>query len=184
MFCLAALFVGPLTSLVTTAQNNATLSPAALNFAGELIGTTSAAKRISLFNKGTSAISVANVEVSGDFAITLNDCQNGVKVGTHCDVFVAYSPTATGSPSGTITFTDTASNSPQAAPLHGTPSAINLAPSAMDFGRVIVGDSSPPQFLTVSNLGLSPVSITSISGSGVFAAQNPCGSALNGGTSC
>ena len=163
--------------ILATAQNDATASPASLSFSAQLIGTTSASKNAILINNGASSITVTSITTTGDFILTKNLCQNGVKPGTHCNIAVAYSPTPTGSLSGSVTFTDTASNSPQTIALQGIPSAI------LDFGSIPVGSSST-EYVTIRNTGVSPVSITSISASGYFSSGNPCGSVLMSGASC
>jgi uncharacterized repeat protein (TIGR03803 family) len=100
----------------------AVVKPTALTFGPQRLQTTSPAKRISLFNDGPLPITVTSVNLQGEFAVSANNCQNGVKPNTHCDIYVTFTPTGTGtSPrAGTITFVDTASNSPQSARLSGT----------------------------------------------------------------
>ena len=100
----------------------AVVKPTALTFGPQRLQTTSPAKRISLFNDGPLPITVTSVNLQGEFAVSANNCQKGVKPNTHCDIYVTFTPTGTGtSPrTGTITFVDTASNSPQSARLSGT----------------------------------------------------------------
>jgi uncharacterized repeat protein (TIGR03803 family) len=103
-------------------NTTAVVKPASLTFGPQPLNTTSPAKRISLFNTSSIPITVTSVNVQGDFAISVNKCQNGVGPDTHCDVYVTYTPTGTGTAprTGTITFVDTAFNSPQSARLSGT----------------------------------------------------------------
>src|SRR5262249_47318123 len=58
----------------------------------------------------------------------VNHCGNGVKPGSHCDVYVTFTPNSLGEQTGTLTFTDNASNSPQSVALSGEGS--NTAPTA------------------------------------------------------
>ena len=103
-------------------KTTAVVKPTSLTFGPQPLNTTSSAKRISLFNTSSIPITVTSVNVQGDFAISANTCQNGVRPDTHCDIYVTYTPTGTGTAprTGTITFVDTAFNSPQSAPLSGT----------------------------------------------------------------
>jgi uncharacterized repeat protein (TIGR03803 family) len=103
-------------------KTTAVIKPASLTFGPQPLNTASPAQRISLFNTSSIPITDTSVNVQGDFAISANKCQNGVQPDTHCDVYVTYTPTGTGTAprTGTITFVDTAFNSPQSAPLSGT----------------------------------------------------------------
>ncbi len=96
------------------------VSPTSVNFGQVVVGQTSAAHRISLTNIGNSELTVSELSISTDFAITKNYCANGVKPGTHCDVYIAFTPQAVGTESGNLTFVDNASNSPQTVSLAGT----------------------------------------------------------------
>jgi uncharacterized repeat protein (TIGR03803 family) len=115
-------FPGSKSNTVKQVVGAAVVKPTSLTFGPQPLNTTSPAKRISLFNTSSIPITVTSVNVQGDFAISVNTCENGVRPDTHCDVYVTYTPTGTGTAprTGTITFVDTAFNSPQSAPLSGT----------------------------------------------------------------
>ncbi len=95
------------------------VSPATLNFRGAA-GQTSPPQLVSLKNTGDSELTVSNISISADFAITKNQCANGVRPGTHCNVYVTFTPPGPGTETGTLTFVDNASNSPQIVSLSGT----------------------------------------------------------------
>jgi hypothetical protein len=95
------------------------VSPTTWDFGPTLVGCTSPQKRISLTNTGDAQLTMDNISITGLFAIPVNRCGNGVKVGTHCDVYVTYSPEALQTDAGTLTFNDNASNSPQTVSLNG-----------------------------------------------------------------
>ena len=59
------------------------------------------------------------IAVTGDYVLTTNYCTQGAKPGTHCNIFVAFKPSAIGVRNGKITFTDNASSSPQIVTLSG-----------------------------------------------------------------
>jgi hypothetical protein len=96
------------------------VSPTSVNFGEQSVGTTSVAKKVTLFNEGATQITVTSVNASADFAITANYCLDGVKPNSHCYVDVVFSPTQSGALSGTLTFVDNATGSPQTASLSGT----------------------------------------------------------------
>ncbi len=94
--------------------------PTALNFGQIAVGQTSSPQLVSLKNTGDSQLTISNFSISEDFAISTNDCEKGVKPGTHCNVYVTFTPPGVGAYTGTLTFTDNASNSPQTISLSGT----------------------------------------------------------------
>jgi uncharacterized repeat protein (TIGR03803 family) len=95
------------------------VSPTTLNFRGA-VGQTSPPQLVSLKNTGDSELTVSNISISADFAIPTNHCANGVKPGTHCNVYVTFTASSPGTETGTLTFVDNASNSPQTVALTGT----------------------------------------------------------------
>ena len=107
---------------ILTQGSNAVLvaQPTSLGFGQLLVGMVSGTLRASLFNRGSVPGVVTSVLPTGDFQIQTNRCMHGVKPGTHCDVYVTFSPTALGLRTGTLTFTDNAPNSPQTVILSGT----------------------------------------------------------------
>jgi hypothetical protein len=60
------------------------VSPTTLNFQVP-VGQTSPPQLISLKNTGDSELTVSDISISGDFAITVNHCAKGVKPATHCN---------------------------------------------------------------------------------------------------
>ncbi len=63
-------------------------------------------------------------------------------------------------------------------------SGVTVAPSALNFGSVVVGTTSSAQTATVSNPTSAAVSVSSIAASGDFAQTNTCGSSIAAGGSC
>jgi large repetitive protein len=77
-------------------------------------------KWLALLNGGSSEITVSAVSISGDFAIPFNGCAHGIKPFTHCSVKVTFTPSQLGTATGTLSFVDSASNSPQTVSLNGS----------------------------------------------------------------
>jgi hypothetical protein len=102
---------------------DANLSPSSLFFQPEAVGTSSPAESITLQNKGNASLSISSIAVtgtnSGDFS-EVNTCGNSLNSGAECNIAVTFSPTASGNLSASITVTDNASPSTQAASLSGT----------------------------------------------------------------
>ena len=98
---------------------------------------------------------------------------------------MTFTPTATGSASGTLTFTDNATNSPQKVNLSGTGSAaVTLSPGALNFGAVTVGSASAGQTVTVTNGSATAVTVNGIAITGDFADTTTCTSSLPAGSNC
>ena len=95
------------------------VAPTTLDFGQEVVGQTSPPHLVSLKNIGNSELTVSNISVSEDFVITINHCSKGVQPATHCNVSVTFTPQSSGTTTGSLTFTDNASNSPQTISLTG-----------------------------------------------------------------
>jgi hypothetical protein len=54
------------------------------------------------------------------FSVASNTCGSSIATGAHCNVGVTFSPTASGSATGTLTFTDSAGNGSQIVSLSGS----------------------------------------------------------------
>jgi hypothetical protein len=96
------------------------VSPTSFDFGKVLVGKTSPQLHVSLKNTGDADMTVSSVSISGNYAIPVNHCAAGVKPGTHCDVYVTFTPQALNVETGTLTFNDNATNSPQTVSLTGT----------------------------------------------------------------
>src|SRR5262249_55283637 len=97
------------------------LSPTSVTFGGQLIGTTSPAKAVTLTNIGTGDLKISAIGASAGFGET-DDCPRSptiLGVGSSCTISVTFSPTVVGPYAGTVTITDDASDSPQTVSLAG-----------------------------------------------------------------
>jgi endoglucanase Acf2 len=101
------------------AAPSASLSASSLAFGNQNVGTTSAAKTLTLTNNGPGALTISSVTVTGDFSQT-NNCGASLAANANCAINVTFKPTAAGARTGTLTVSDNASNSPQTAALSGT----------------------------------------------------------------
>jgi hypothetical protein len=99
------------------------LSPTSLSFGSVKVGTKSAAKTVTLTNKGTTSLSITSIKVTGtnpgDFPTT-NTCGTGIGAGASCTISVSLKPTATGARSASVSVTDNGGGSPQTVKLSGT----------------------------------------------------------------
>lgn len=102
-----------------------TLLPTSINFGSLTVGTTSNPHNLTLTNNQTTALTIDSVAVSGDFAQT-NTCGATVAAKSTCTISVTFTPTEVGPRKGTLTVTDSASNSPQMSSLSGAGSTAGL----------------------------------------------------------
>lgn len=182
---------GSNTASVVLQGTTVALSKAILSFPTQLVGSTSAAQTVTITNTGPISLMVSSVAITGtdptDFGET-NSCGSSVPPGGNCTVSVSFKPTAQGPRTGTLTITDNAANSPQTVALTGTGTVVRLSPAIVNFGDQKVGTTSPPQTVTVTNTGSSPLSIQGIGIGGTdfsdFAFTTTCGSSLGPKASC
>ena len=163
------------------------LSTVALNFAAQVIGTTSAAQTVTLMNSGQASLSITGIAASGNFA-TQTTCGSMLAAGANCTISVTFTPTAAGNQEGQITIVDDASGSPQTVSLTGTgvtpvPVA-TLTPASLTFAAQPMGSESSVQAITLTNTGSAPLNIASIAASGDFAETNTCGASLVTAANC
>ena len=166
------------TATVTTA----TVVPLSLTFAPQQVQTQSSAQSVTLTNTGTIAMVVRQVSAGGDFAAT-NNCTASIPVGGTCTVEVAFTPTATGARSATLTLYVNIAGGQLTVPLTGTGipgGAIVLLPTSMNFGSSLIGvTTTPPQNITISNTGGVAVNLQAPTATGDFAiVANTCTASL------
>ncbi len=177
----------------TGVTSQVTLNPSGLSFDNQNVNTTSTAQIISLSNPGSGALSISSITVTGTNAADFNQtntCGTSVAAGSSCTISITFTPEAAGARSASLSVTDDASGSPQAATLSGTGVAaqVSLNPTAVSFGSQNVNTTSAAQTITLSNTGSAVLSITSIAVTGTnagdFAQTNTCGTSVAAGSSC
>lgn len=93
--------------------------PAALTFGSQTVATTSPLQLVTLTNPGTDVLAISTISVTGDFT-SINNCGTALAVGASCAVAVSFTPTASGTRTGTLSLVNDASGSPHAVALTGT----------------------------------------------------------------
>jgi len=150
-----------------------TLSPISLSLGNEALNNTSAAKPVRLTNTSTGLLNISSIAPNGDFAISSSTCGTILAAGKTCKVNVTFTPTQLGARTGTLSFTDDASNSPQTVALSGTGVVdATLTPASENYGTVTVGTTSKPKTLTLANNQNVPLSAIVISTTGDFAVSS------------
>jgi hypothetical protein len=159
----------------TGIASSAGFNPTSLTFPLQSVGSTSTAQPITLTNSGNGQLTVTSIQATGDFAQT-NNCSTVAANGGTCTVQVTFAPTATGTRTGTIVFTDSAPNSPQTISLSGTAGAPanSLSATSLTFAAQLVGSSSTAQAVTLTNSGNTTMTISGVSAAGDFSQTNNC----------
>src|SRR5215469_132234 len=166
-----------------------TLSATSLASGKRVLGTTSPAKVVTLTNTGAGTLNVSSISINGDFTIGSKTCGTTVAPGASCTVSVIFTPTLIGVRNGTLTFNDNAPTNPQTVTLTGTGTQISISPVSLNFGTAVVGTTTAAKSVTVTNVGTTPVTFTSISLAGTDPGDyqisaNTCGTSLAARGSC
>jgi trimeric autotransporter adhesin len=147
-------------------------TPSTLTFGTTNVGTTSATTQtvtVSASLKGASyAISGLSVATTGDFARSGGTCGTTVATGTSCTVIVAFSPTASGTRTGTLSITHNNTLTPVAIALSGTATGgtsapvASISPTSLTLASTAIGSTSAAQNVNVSNTGNAALSISAL----------------------
>jgi len=100
-----------------------TLSPTSINFGTVSVGSTSAVQVVTVTNNQTTAVPINSVIASGDYISTTggnNPCGASIPASGTCTLGAQFSPSVTGSISGTLTLSYASGSSPQVVALSGT----------------------------------------------------------------
>ena len=144
---------------VTITNLPAVSLPAPPTFPSELVGATSPAQTVTVTNTGSANLTFTAIGVTGPFAIatsgTTCSTSNPVAAAGSCTVAITFTPTAGGSASGSVTFTDNAADSPQSLALTGT---------GQDFTLAVASSSSSSQTVSAGATATYTLTATSIGG--------------------
>jgi P pilus assembly chaperone PapD len=163
------------------------LNPILLSFPSTTIGATSPVQNITISNTGATPVALQTPSVPGaDFQITANTCGASLGPGAGCTVAIAFTPTASGSRSGTFSITDDVGT--QTASLSGigtSPATDTLSPLALTFAPQQITTASAAEQITLTNSGDLPLTLIAAQiTSGDFTAVNACGNSLNPHSTC
>jgi MBG domain (YGX type)/Chitobiase/beta-hexosaminidase C-terminal domain/FG-GAP-like repeat/Abnormal spindle-like microcephaly-assoc'd, ASPM-SPD-2-Hydin/NHL repeat len=183
------------TSIAATAELQ--FSQTTVSFGNQLLSTPSNQLTILLINRGTNAVTVNSIALAGtapaDYTESDSCAGYNLAANSSCPIYLTFTPTATGSRTATLTETDSGSGGPRTINISGTgvnaSTAITFFPAALTFSSTQpVGEGTPQQFFSVTNIGVNPVTISAVSSTNatVFpVAQDGCtGNTLSTGQSC
>ncbi len=172
-----------------------TFTPTSLSFGTEAVGTTSAAKSLTVKNSGTTSVTLSSLATSGDFSAVgsgTKPCTANLALAAaaSCTLSVTFAPAigASGAVNGAVIITDNAAVSQQIVDASGTAALpLTFAPTTLTFAAQTVATTSAAQTVTITNnrsTSLSPV----ITGNGEYTAVSggtkPCGATLASKANC
>jgi phospholipase C len=158
-------------------------SPSSLNFSiPQVAGQASPSRTVTLTNFGDSTLVMGTISTSGDFSQT-NNCRKSVNPGGECAINVTFTPTATGTRTGTLTINDSDPTSPQIVNLSGTGTSVTLSVNPLSFGTLQVSASKAIS-ATLYNQGSTTLTVSSLVASGDFTETNTCHSSVAPGGQC
>ena len=175
----------------STMSTGVLIAVTALDFGDVPVGTTSPQQTVKVTNVGPSPIVMSGTggAPGGSFGST-QDCQgNTLNPGDSCHMLFTFSPTAAGP--ATATSSGTWNGQPFSITLKGngtTPTALfRITSSALAFGPVTVGTTSPQQTVDITNITSAPIVMSGAGGApgGDFNGVQDCqGTTLNPGDTC
>jgi sugar lactone lactonase YvrE len=171
-----------------------TVSPTVLSFGNHALGSSSAAKKVTVTNKTGVVVTFYSWTIIGanasDFTQSATTCGTTLKVKASCTISIVFAPGAVGARSAALTITDSASNSPQSVSLTGTGILpVTLTPAAEKFPATKVGVASAAKMVTIKNnlptvLTLSGTSFTGANAGDFAQSGTTCGGTLGAGLTC
>ncbi len=111
-------------ALKGTGELPVVVNPVTLAFGTVKVGTTSAAKTVTITNEMKTTLTITSIVLTstdaGDYTMSANTCGSNLTAGAKCTVSVTFTPTAKGARPATLSITDGATTSPQDVNLTGT----------------------------------------------------------------
>ena len=162
---------------------NISVTPQLINYPNQGVGTTSGAAAVTLLNNQTGPLSISNIQITAPFS-QINSCGTSLAPNQQCTFNVTFSPTARQFYTGTLTITDSASNSPQTVSLTGNGVIpVTFSPAQLNFANQAAGTTSAARNISLTNNLSTTLAISSIQASAAFAQTNNCGATLGPGVS-
>jgi trimeric autotransporter adhesin len=162
--------------LGTATPSPLTVSPITLDFGAVQLGATSTLP-IQITNTSANPATFNSLTRTGDYTAN-GACPtpgNTLAPATSCTEQITFTPTQTGTRTGTVAIATSLSSLAINVPLTGTgiQSHLVITPSALNFGSIAVG-ASANQTLTLTNTGTAPVTALAFNLTGDYAITVPC----------
>jgi hypothetical protein len=159
-----------------------------MSFGLTAVGSTSSPETLVVSAYGP--VTISNISTSTNFS-EADDCPSSLPNGSVCQMYVYFSPTASGNLNGNVTINSNGFfNQVNTVNLTGLGSAISLTGSPINFGNQLVKTTSAAKSVTVKNSGTNAITmgtITLTDTTDYTITANTCpasGATLAGGASC
>jgi hypothetical protein len=110
--------------MLTGVGSAASVSPAVMNFPSLAVGTSSSPQNATITNNGSATMDLWQIVITGanagDFSVTASSCGATLAVSAGCTISVTFKPTAAGTRTASLLFSDDGGGSPQAVALTGS----------------------------------------------------------------
>jgi hypothetical protein len=166
-------------NLSGTGITSVAFSPNALFFGTVPMGTTTAAKTLTLTNNQSTSTTINSISSSGDYS-QMNNCPVSLGAGASCTIHVRFHPTVAAFAPGAITVSTDAFPGTQPVGLSGSGSGsvkshVAFTPGSLAFGNQQAGTKSGTKTVTVKNTSTTiTLTVTSVTASGGYVATNSC----------
>jgi hypothetical protein len=159
----------PAASTPTSSEAGLTISPSSLNFSNVVVGQT-LTRAIHISNTGKTPIQLSSLKISSkDFVITGPSVPRSILPATGLDYTLAFTPSAAGNQSASISITNSVTKGPAVIALAGTgekaTAAVQLNPSSVNFGSLVLQTTSTKS-ITLQNSGDVNVKISGVTVAG------------------
>jgi hypothetical protein len=119
------------------------LSPTSITFPSQYVGTSGLPQDVTLTNTGDTMLTISNVTATPTtYFSALSSCGNSLAAGGNCSIGVFFDPSTSGTSTGVLTVTDSATSSPQTVSLSGAGQDFSFAPSGSSTASVSPGQAA------------------------------------------
>ncbi len=165
-----------------------TLSPNGLYFGALNVGGTSAPQAVTLTNMQSVPLNIASVTATANYTESDNCVVSSpIPAGGSCVINVTFSPAASGTLTGQVSVVDDAPGGLQVVNMTGVGSApaVTVSPTSLKFSA-LTGSTSAAKTVKLTNSGVGPLTISSITASGDYSETDNCvtSSPLATGAAC
>jgi hypothetical protein len=159
------------------------LDRSSLEFSDQIVRTASEPKSVTLTNTGAEVLTISSIELDDpDFTLApASDCPLSpatLAQNASCTISVTFAPTDFGVLRGAVVVRHDAAGSPEIIGLVGTGIGqlliVEVSPTRLRFGDHVVGTTSAPQTVTLTNAAGPPLTISGFDVSPEFAQTNTC----------
>jgi Beta-propeller repeat/Cep192 domain 4/Abnormal spindle-like microcephaly-assoc'd, ASPM-SPD-2-Hydin len=128
----------------------ASVNPASVTFPSVAMGSSSKTQSVTLSSTGNATLNISGIQVVGDYS-QINNCGASVPSGSTCTINLTFTPTATGTRSGSLVINDNAAGGSQIVALTGT--GLDFSLSSVPNQDTVKSGSVATYVLTVSSVG-------------------------------